>query len=144
MRVRVVLVLLAAVLAVGACAKRKGFERPGFAYGCPIGDNKINSMDDLTRVKTSVEGRRTTIAVTEMRCTLTGDLLKIDAMLNNDSSKVKRVAYKWRWIDREGMRAADEEPWKPLMLYENSNQIVTAVAPSNKAVDFRLILLSQE
>ena len=57
---------------------------------------------------------------------------------------VKRVAYKWRWIDREGMRAADEEPWKPLMLYENSNQIVTAVAPSNKAVDFRLILLSQE
>jgi hypothetical protein len=42
------------------------------------------------------------------------------------------------------MRAADEEPWKPLMLYENSNQIVTAVAPSSKAVDFRLILLSQE
>ena len=144
MRVRVVLVLLAAVLAVGACAKRKGFERPGFAYGCPIVDNRVSSMEDLTRIKTSVEGRRTTIAVTEMRCTLTGDLLKIDAMLNNDSSKIKRVAYKWRWIDREGMRAADEESWKPLMLYENSNQIVTAVAPSNKAVDFKLILLSQE
>jgi uncharacterized protein YcfL len=144
MRLRVVLVLLAAVLAVGACAKRKGFERPGFAYGCPIGDNKVSSMEDLARIKTAVEGRRTTIAVTEMRCTMTGDLLKIDAMLNNDSSKIKRVAYKWRWIDREGMRAADEEPWKPLMLYENSNQIVTAVAPSNKAVDFKLILLSQE
>jgi uncharacterized protein YcfL len=91
-----------------------------------------------------VEGKRTTIAVTEMRCTTTGDLLKIDATLNNDSSKVKRVAYKFRWIDREGMRAADEESWKPLMMYENSNQLVTAVAPTNKAVDFKLILLSQE
>jgi uncharacterized protein YcfL len=57
---------------------------------------------------------------------------------------MKRVAYKFRWIDREGMRAADEEAWKPLMMYENSNQLVTAVAPTNKAVDFKLILLSQE
>ena len=73
-----------------------------------------------------------------------GDLLKVDATLNNDSSKVKRVAYKFRWIDREGMRADDEETWKPLLMYENSNQLVTGIAPSNKAVDFRLILLSQE
>jgi uncharacterized protein YcfL len=140
----VVLIVLACMLAAGGCAKRKGFEKPGFAYGCPIGDAKVSSMEDLVEAKTSVEGRRTTIAVTEMRCSTTGDLLKIDATLNNDSSKVKRVAYKFRWIDREGMRAHDEEAWKPLMMYENSNQLVTAVAPSNRAVDFKLILLSQE
>jgi len=29
-------------------------------------------------------------------------------------------------------------------MYENSNQVVTAVAPSSKAVDFRLMLQSQE
>ena len=79
-----------------------------------------------------------------MRCTKTGDLIKIDANLNNDSKSVKRIAYKFRWIDREGMRAAEEESWKPLMMYENSNQLVSAVAPSAKAVDFRLILMSQE
>ena len=139
----VILVLAACVLAAG-CAKKKGFEKPGFAYGCPIGEAKVSSMENLIAVKTSVEGKRTTIAVTEMRCTMTGDHLKVDATLNNDSSKVKRVAYKFRWIDREGMRAADEEVWKPLMMYENSNQLVTAVAPTNKAVDFKLILLSQE
>jgi uncharacterized protein YcfL len=144
MRLRLVLVVLATTLAVGACAHRKGFEKPGFAFGCPIGDAKVSSMDDLVRVKSLTEGKRTTIAVTEMRCTMTGDLLKIDASLNNDSSKVKRVAYKFRWIDREGMRAAEEESWKPLMMYENSNQLITAVAPTNKAVDFKLILLSQE
>jgi uncharacterized protein YcfL len=79
-----------------------------------------------------------------MRCTKAGDLLKIDANLNNDSSTVKRIAYKFRWIDREGMRAAEEESWKPLMLYNNSNLVINAVAPSAKAVDFRLILMSQE
>jgi uncharacterized protein YcfL len=139
-----VLILAACVLAAAGCAKKKGFEKPGFAYGCPLGEAKVSSMEQLIGAKTSVEGKRTTIAVTEMRCTTTGDLLKIDATLNNDSSKVKRVAYKFRWIDREGMRAADEESWKPLMMYENSNQLVTAVAPTNKAVDFKLILLSQE
>jgi uncharacterized protein YcfL len=141
---RFVLILAACVLAAAGCAKKKGFEKPGFAYGCPLGEAKVSSMEQLIGAKTSVEGKRTTIAVTEMRCTTTGDLLKIDATLNNDSSKVKRVAYKFRWIDREGMRAADEESWKPLMMYENSNQLVTAVAPTNKAVDFKLILLSQE
>jgi uncharacterized protein YcfL len=101
-------------------------------------------MENLIAVKTSVEGKRTTIAVTEMRCTMTGDHLKVDATLNNDSSKVKRVAYKFRWIDREGMRAWEEEPWKPLMLYENSNLVINTISPTNKAVDFRLMLRSEE
>jgi uncharacterized protein YcfL len=130
-------------LAVG-CATKKGFEQPGFAFGCPIGDTKVSSMDDLVKAKTAMEGRRTTIQATEMRCTKAGDLMKIDANLNNDSKTVKRIAYKFRWIDREGMRAADEESWKPVMMYENSNLMVNAVAPNPKAVDFRLILMSQE
>ena len=138
-----IIALLAAALFAG-CGTKKGFEKPGFAYGCPIGDQKISSMDDLVKAKVAYEGKRTTIAVTEMRCTMSGDLIKIDAILNNDSSHVKRISYKWRWIDREGMRAWEEEVWKPLLMNENSNFPVTAVAPTNKAVDYRLILLSQE
>ena len=138
--------MIAALLPVlfSACATQKGFEQPGMAFGCPIGDAKVGSMDDLVKLKTAMEGKRTTIQATEMRCSKTGDLMKIDANLNNDSSTVKRIAYKFRWIDREGMRAAEEEVWKPLMMYENSSQVITSVAPSSKAVDFRLILQSQE
>jgi uncharacterized protein YcfL len=144
MKVTWTLAALAIVALAAGCATKKGFEQPGFAFGCPLGDAKVSSMSDLVKLKTVAEGRRTTIEATEMRCTKSGDLLKIDANLNNDSSKVKRIAYKFRWIDREGMRAAEEESWKPLLLYENSNLVVTGVAPSNKAVDFRLILMSQE
>jgi len=133
-----------AALALAGCATKKGFEQPGFAFGCPLGDTKVSSMDDLVKAKTAMEGRRTTIQPTEMRCTKAGDLLKIDANLNNDSKSVKRIAYKFRWIDREGMRAWEEENWKPIMLYENSTMTVNGVAPTPKAVDFRLILMSQE
>ena len=135
---------LCILVLAGGCATKKGFEQPGFAYGCPIGETKVSSMDDLVKAKTMSEGKRTTIQATEMRCTKAGELLKIDANLNNDSSSVKRIAYKFRWIDREGMRAAEEESWKPLMLYNNSNLVINGVAPSAKAVDFRLILMSQE
>jgi uncharacterized protein YcfL len=138
-----IVALLAAALAAG-CATKKGFEKPGFAYGCPLGDAKASSMDDLVKLKVVSEGKRTTILATEMRCTMTGDLLRIDANLNNDSSRVKRIAYKFRWIDREGMRAWEEEVWKPLLMYENSNLTINAVSPTNKAVDFRLLLMSQE
>jgi uncharacterized protein YcfL len=138
-----ILVVALSALAAG-CASKKGFEQPGYAFGCPIGEAKVSSMDDLVKVKTVSEGRRTTIQATELRCSKTGDLMKIDANLNNDSKSVKRIAYKFRWIDREGMRAADEESWKPLMMYENSNMVINTISPSNKAADFRLILRSEE
>ena len=138
-----IIALLVAALAAG-CATKKGFEKPGYAFGCPTGDAKVSSMEDLVKLKVLHEGKRTTIEATEMRCTMTGDLQKIDVNLNNDSSQVKRITYKFRWIDREGMRAWEEEVWKPLLMYENSNVTVSAVAPTNKAVDFRLVLLSQE
>ena len=139
-----VIAAIAASALVTGCSTKKGFEKPGFAFGCPIGETKVSSMDDLVRAKVVSEGRRTTIQATEMRCSQTGELLRIDTNLNNDSRSVKRIAYKFRWIDREGMRAWEEEPWKPLMLYENSNLVINTISPTNKAVDFRLMLRSEE
>jgi len=138
-------VVAAAALAVfTGCATKKGFEQPGFAFGCPIGDAKVSSMDDLVKAKTVIEGRRSTVVANEMRCTKSGDLLKIDTNLNNDSKSVKRMAYKFRWIDQQGMRAWEEESWKPVLLYDNSNLVISGISPTNKAVDFRLILRSDE
>jgi uncharacterized protein YcfL len=138
----IVAALVPAMLA--GCATKKGFEQPGYAFGCPIGESKVGSMEDLVKLKTASEGKRTTIVATEMRCTKSGDLLKIDANLNNDSSTVKRISYKFRWIDQQGMRAWEEETWKPVLMYENSNLVVNSISPTNKAVDFRLILRSME
>jgi uncharacterized protein YcfL len=144
MRMLTLLAVAVLVAVLAGCGAKKGFEKEGYAYGCPLGDTKVGSMQDLVDAKVSVEGPRTTVQVVEMRCTMSSDLLRIDATLNNDSRNPKRVAYKLRWIDREGMRAAEEESWKPLMLYEKSNQVITAVAPTPKAVDYKIILMGQE
>lgn len=146
MKIRALVVLAAAcaLLALAGCGTKKGFEKKGFAYGCPVGETKVGSMEDLIQSKVVREGPRTNVAVTEMRCTMSGDLLKIDATLNNDASDTRRIAYKFRWIDREGMRAAEEEVWKPIMMYEKSNHPVMAVAPTAKAVDFRIVYMAQD
>jgi uncharacterized protein YcfL len=138
------IVTAAALAALAGCATKKGFEQPGYAFGCPIGDAKVASMDDLVKAKVVVEGRRSTVVANDMRCSKVGDLMKIDTSLNNDSKTVKRMAYKFRWIDREGMRAWEEETWKPVLLYDNSNLVINGVSPTNKAVDFRLILRTDE
>jgi len=138
------IVIAAALALLGACATKKGFEQPWFAFGCPIGDTKVSSMDDLVKAKTVIEGRRSTVVANEMRCTRAGDLIKVDTNLNNDSKSVKRMAYKFRWIDQQGMRAWEEESWKPVLLYDNSNLVVSGVSPTNKAVDFRLVLRADE
>jgi len=144
MKLTSTILAIVAAAALAGCATKKGFEVPGQAFGCPVGDAKVGSMDDLVKLKTHMEGKRTTIVATEMRCSKSGDLLRIDANLNNDSSSVKRIAYKFQWIQADGMRAWEEEPWKPVMLYENSNLVINSLSPTNKAADFRLILRSQE
>ncbi|MCA3130758.1 MAG: DUF1425 domain-containing protein [Betaproteobacteria bacterium] len=139
------IVTLFAALALSACGTKKGFEKPGFAFGCPIGDQRISSMSDLVKAKTVREGGKSPdVEVEEVRCTTTGELLKIDVGVYNDESDVERLMYKFRWIDAEGMRAAEEESWKPLLMYGNSRQIVTTVAPNPKARDFRFIIMGQD
>jgi uncharacterized protein YcfL len=140
-----VIAVLAAV-ALGACGTKKGFEKPGFAYGCPIGDEKIKDMGDLVKLKVAKEGsKKPDVEIEEMRCTtVSGDILKVDVVVYNDESDVERLMYKFRWMDAEGMRAADEEAWKPLLMYGNSRQTVTTVAPNPKARDFRFILMGQD
>lgn len=145
MRLAPLTLALAAALLAAGCASKKGFEKEGFAFGCPIGDAKISSMDDLVKAKSAKEGRQPPdVEIEEMRCTTTGDLLKVDVVVYNDESDTERLLYKFRWADAEGMRAADEESWKPLMLYGTSRQTISTIAPNGKVRDFKFIVMGQE
>jgi len=45
-----ILIALAATALVAGCATKKGFEQPGYAFGCSIVVQIVYSMDDLLHV----------------------------------------------------------------------------------------------
>lgn len=143
MAIRMLIAILAAATALAACGGNR-YERPGYAFGCPTGmEKKITDKDALIESKVEKSGGVRDIEVVDLRCTERGDLLRIDVELRNESRDVRRVAYRFRWLDREGMRAWDDESWKPVLIYGKTLHTVTTVSPSVDAADFRMMLLDQ-
>jgi uncharacterized protein YcfL len=137
-------VILGASVAIAGCAGNK-FERPGFAYGCPTGEGKkINSKEDLIKAKLEVAGSLPDIEVVDLHCSDRASLMRIDMDLMNESKEVRRIAYRFRWLDREGMRAWEDESWKPLLIYGKTLQTVSTMSPSQEATDFRIVIRDQD
>jgi uncharacterized protein YcfL len=138
--------ILFMLAALAGCASKSGTvsERPQVAYGCPMGTTPVHSMEDLIASKVQTAGEVRDVKVKEMRCMMQGDLLRIDFTLTNGASTVRRVAYRFDWIDRNGMKAWNDESWKPVYLYEQSRETIVGTAPAASAIDFRLVLLDQD
>ena len=84
------------------------------------------------------------IDVVDLRCAERSGSLRIDVDLKNTSSDVRRIAYKFRWLDHDGMRAWDDETWKPLLIYGNTQYTVTTEPPTQEATDFRVVVMDQD
>jgi uncharacterized protein YcfL len=146
MKYHATLSILFTLAALAGCASRSATvsERPQVAYGCPMGTTPVHSMEDLIASKVQTAGEVRDVKVKEMRCMMQGDLLRIDFTLTNGASTVRRVAYRFDWIDRNGMKAWNDESWKPVYLYEQSRETIVGTAPASSAIDFRLVLLDQD
>jgi uncharacterized protein YcfL len=70
---------------------------------------------------------------------VSGNLLKIQATVENLKSKPRTVNYKFEWVDVDGMSVGSpNEVWKSLTLQGRETQTISTVSVSPKAVDFRL------
>jgi len=130
------------VMLIAGCASQPS--ATNLAFGCPMGASNVKSMDELAAAKFERTGRLDGIAVVESRCAPQGEYLRINMTVKNDTRDPRRLAYKFRWLDRNGMLAADEEAWKPILVYGQSRYLVETVSPSIKAVDFKFLLMDQE
>ena len=136
-----ILSLLTLCLAAG-CGGNK-YEREGYAFGCPTGmENKIKDKEALIEAKLEESGDIPYIEVTDLRCSERSQLMRIEVDLHNDGEDEHRFAYRFRWLDREGMRAWEEEAWKPVMVYGKTRHTIATSSPSQDAVDFRVELRS--
>lgn len=94
--------------------------------------------------KIEEQGRMRNLKVTDLRATRRDNLLRIQAEVSNSSSGNQQLYYRFKWLDNDGFTVWDEEPWKPMIIYGAQKQIISVVAPTFKATDFRLILQSPD
>lgn len=71
--------------------------------------------------------------------TVSGNLLKIQATVENRRNSTRTVSYKFEWIDQDGMAVdSPNETWKPLVLQGRDTATISTVAVTPRAVDFKL------
>ena len=93
------------------------------------------SMKDMT-VRM---GDTDSIQITDMRSLMRNGVLTAQVTILNDS-KSNLVAYRFKWIGKNGMTVTDEEAWKPVTISKGQSTVIMGVAPTPDATDFRFEL----
>lgn len=109
-----IIALSACILLLGACA----------------------SQTDKMTVRS---GKTGDIEITDLRSVERNGLLTAQATVINHGNS-KPVAYRFRWLSKDGMKVADDEVWKPLTIQEGRTGVITGIAPTPQAKDFRVEL----
>lgn len=68
------------------------------------------------------------------------DLLKLNVILENSDDEPLNYRYRVRWTNVDGFQIWDDEPWKPMLIHAREKQVITVLAPSAKASDFRFVI----
>lgn len=109
-----------------------------FILGFPLAPVHAESMAS----KLEQLGEMTYLKVTDLRVANRNGLLNVQAEITNTSSSNERLFYRFKWLDGAGFSVWDEEPWKPVVIYGKQRHLITVVAPTPQATDFRLVLQS--
>ncbi|AMT86214.1 YcfL family protein [Pseudomonas glycinis] len=78
------------------------------------------------------------IVVGAMRVARENGFMTVNVQLSNTLNSNKIFYYRFAWLGAEGFPVAEEEVWKSQMMYGAQTSFIQAIAPTPKAVDFRL------
>lgn len=77
--------------------------------------------------------------------TVSGDLLKVQAVVMNNSKKTRSANYKFEWYDSHGMLLSSlTAHWKTVRIMGKEKVALSAVATDPDAVDFRLKMVERQ
>jgi uncharacterized protein YcfL len=93
------------------------------------------SMKDMT-VRM---GDTDSIQITDMRSIMRNGVLTAQVTIQNDS-KSNLVSYRFKWLGKNGMTVTDEEAWKPMTVGKGQSTVITGIAPTPDATDFKFEL----
>ena len=101
-------------------------DQSGIEYNQIHTDRTLRSKVEVTRVNESF---------------VSGNIKKVQAVVSNKSSKKLNVKYSFEWYDENGMSLrSTSSSWKLVFLNGKEEKPIQSVAPSEKAVDFKLKL----
>jgi uncharacterized protein YcfL len=98
---------------------------------CSTFDSKLESY-----------GKMLYLEVTDVKEVERNGLLNMQVEITNKSRGNQQLFYRFKWLDAAGFVVWKEEPWKPLLIHGEQKHILTVVAPTPKATDYRLQLQS--
>ncbi|MDD3260091.1 MAG: YcfL family protein [Smithellaceae bacterium] len=78
------------------------------------------------------------IVVRGARTAFTKGVMRVDFKIFNDRGRRNVINYRMRWLDKDGLLAAPYESWSTIALEGQQEMVVTAVCPTDKAVDYIL------
>jgi uncharacterized protein YcfL len=128
------LLAAAALVALPGCATNVNTVERAQPQATPdyVSDKRVVTDNTLAR----------TVRVNSVnQATVSGNLLKIQATLENLKNNPRTIRYKFEWIDQSGMAVnSPNETWKTLMLQGRETTMISTVAINPRAVDFVLKL----
>ncbi|MES2817476.1 MAG: YcfL family protein [Pseudomonadota bacterium] len=78
------------------------------------------------------------IDVGAMRVARENGYLTVKVELTNTSRGNESMYYRFAWLGNDGFPVADPEVWKSLTLYGKQSSVLSTIAPTPQATDFRL------
>lgn len=85
-------------------------------------------------------GSTSSLRITDLRAVKRNGLLYVQATFFNDSNLESDFNYRIKWLDDSGFKVADDEVWKPKVVFAGQSFDITAIAPTPQATDFQIDL----
>ncbi len=93
----------------------------------------------VTKVYSSNSLLSSRISVEDLRQRRAGDLLQVQAVLENDWKFRLDFQYKFKWFDADGFELEPEaQPWQQVVMAGRSQNSVKGVSPNPSAVRFEI------
>ncbi len=131
-RLSAALIVAGAALAFSGCASNVNTYERADSQAAPsyVADKRVITDNTLA-------GKLRVVSINQ--ATVSGNLLKIQATVENLSNKQRTFNYKFEWVDQDGMALdSANETWKSLPLQGRESTTISTVAISPRAVDFKL------
>lgn len=94
--------------------------------------------------KVEQQGDIKPLKVQDLLMSSQNDLLRLNIIVENRDDEPVRYRYRVKWTNIDGFQIWDDEPWKPMLIHSHEKQVITVVAPSSKASDFRFVISKEQ